>query len=393
MRKNSRRALAALAVLVLAAGMLAAASAATLAEDFSQLALAGDVGAAVEKWEDLQDQVAKEEENAWKDIDKAVDKNDRTLWNEAMAELSALSEYSVIGEEETDSLLAAIVNSGSEEANTWAVWLDENSPWYSPRLTVGVDASGEGWRRAWSRSVSAAPGAEVVLPEASDLSANTSRAGVLTGWGIVPGEVTYEPGETITMPLTDQILYAVFESAVSFTDGATDFESVVSDVAEGETIQVPAAPEREGAVFEGWYDSGSGQYIAPGETEYVVKGNGASFTALWNEISATELSTAPWNTDAVPAATQVPLTFTIANTGTEAQAYLSIEVSTDSEYATLSSTRGSLRRLAPGSEVTMKGTQLVLSPSTPSGTEIPVTVTVTDGDGTAFATTFTLTSR
>lgn len=387
-----RKALSALLILLITVPALFAASAQDLYEDFQAAVTAGSVQEAVDAYGNMQDKVAKEMEDLQDDLDKAIQKNDRQLYANTRADMRELSSYR-LSKADTDALLTAIVNSGSDQAAQWAKWLYENSAYYHPVLTLTTSVSGEGYSRSYTRSVSVAPGNEVTLPTNEQLGGNASVAGVLTGWGITPDEVLYAPGETITMPYTDQTLYAIYSSQVSFTDSYTNDSKTFSDVADGDVIEVPAPASLEGAIFEGWYDPTSGQYLSPEDTEYTVRGMGAAFQALYIKAEASELNCGYYDITSIPVSTQVPLTFTLSNSGTEDLYDVDIKVSSDSEQVTLMNTSAHLRTMRAGEDYVLRGTKLVVSSDCASGTQLPITVTMTDGDGNSFTSTFTLTVK
>lgn len=379
-----------IALMLLSASLMFAADAESLYSDFHQAVDNGDVAQAIEAYDDLQDRIAKEADDIRHDIDKAVDKHDGRLYASSIQALRKLGSYS-IKKEDSDALLTAIVNSDSPDAAQWAQWLYENSRYYHPTLTLSTDISQDGYRSSYRRTVSVAPGSEVTLPDST--GGDTSRTGVLTGWGITPDEVTYESGETITMPYTDQTLFAVYTSRVSFEDGDGDNVTTYDDVSEGDVVDIPAPAAQGEAIFEGWYDRSSGQYLSPDETQYTVRGMGADFTALYSKLEAKEISTGHWNTGAIPTGTQIPLTFTLANSGTEDEDGIQVTVSSDSAYARLMNTSAYVRSMDAGDVRTLKGVLLVVDSECPSGQEIPVTVTMSDDDGAVFTSTFTLTTR
>ena len=368
-----RKALSVLLILLITVPALFAASAQDLYEDFQAAVTAGSVQEAVDAYGNMQEKVAKEMEDLQDDLDKAIQKNDRQLYANTRADMRELSSYR-LSKADTDALLTAIVNSGSDQASEWAQWLYENSAYYHPVLTLTTSVSGEGYSRSYTRSVSAV-------------------AGVLTGWGITPDEVLYAPGETITMPYTDQTLYAIYSSQVSFTDSYTNDSKTFSDVADGDVIEVPSPATLEGAIFEGWYDPTSGQYLSPEDTEYTVRGMGAAFQALYIKAEASELNCGYYDITSIPVSTQVPLTFTLSNSGTEDLHDVTIKVSSDSDQVTLMNTSARLRTMRAGEDYMLRGTKIVVASDCASGTQLPITVTMTDGDGNSFTSTFSLTVK
>lgn len=384
---RSKKTITVITMLLLSAALVFAASAESLYADFQTAVAASDVQAAIDAWDKLQDQIDDERQDAYKDIDKARDKNDRQLYASAAAELRRLNSYTITPED-SDALLTAMLNGDSVD-DSHTAWLYENSASYHPVLTLSAQTNNEGYSQTYRRSFSMTPGSQITLPSSTNVSAR--HAGVLAGWGLTPDEVTYQPGQTISMPATDQTLYAVFTNEVTFTDG--DNVTSVTDVAEGDVISVPAPSVPEGAIFDGWYDEYSGLYLAPDETSYTVQGSGASFRALYISAEASELSSGNYSTDSIPSNVQIPLSAALVNTGTEDLHDVSVTVTSDSQYARLLNTNAFLRSFPAGGSVTMRGTQLVVSADCPSGTAIPVTVTMTDNEGNSFTSSFTLTAR
>ena len=388
---KTRRIISSLIILMLSAGLVFASSAQALQEEFEAAASSGEIEAAIDAHSELEDAIAKEYRSLEKDLEKAIEKNDRQLYYSTRAQMQDLSRLRKISQKDTASLLSAIVNSDSGEAQEWALWLYENSSYYHPVLTLCADASGDSYSRTYRKSVSYAPGTEVTLP--SSAGENARYSGVLIGWGITPDEVTYEPGETILMPYTDQSLYAIFRSQVVFSDSESSDDTVFTDVKEGDVIQVPVPSDSQDAIFEGWYDRSSGQYLSAEDTEYTVKGMGASFEALYIKLEADEISTGPYDVTRLPAGVQIPLTFSLTNSGSEDVRDVDITVSCDSSHARLINTEAWLRQMRSGHDYTLKNVILVISQDCPSGEEIPLTVTMEDSDGNTFSSTFTLNVR
>ena len=169
-----------------------------------------------------------------------------------------------------------------------------------------------------------------------------------------------------------------FTSSVSFSDGEGGEDTVFTDVAEGDVIQIPSPAQNDGAIFEGWYDSSSGQYLSPDETEYTVRGMGASFEALYIKAEATKMTTGHYDVDSVPTGVQIPLTFTLANSGSEDIQGVDITVSSDIGYARLMNTSAYLRTMRAGQDYSLRNVILVISSDCPAGTVIPLTVTMSD---------------
>lgn len=378
-------------VLLLSTAMVfAAADASELYRQFSSYASEGDVSSAMETYSDLMQRVEKESETAKKSIDKAYNKNNWDLYREAVTDLRTLSSYGIT-KEQTDLLLAAIVNEDDAQALEDASWLFENSRYYRPVLKLSFSSSSSGYSFNYSNSISVKPGQTVVLPSQEDLSFNANKLGRLVGWGLVPGQVDYLPSQEIQMPLTDMTLFAVWENAVTFKDEISGTDVSTTDVAEGDSISVPAVePQNGSAIFAGWYDPTTGEYIGPEEDTYLVRGNGASFEALYKSLEVVDPSVQPYS--AVPTGVQVPLSFTISNTANESVEDVRIEISSSSEKVSIIDDTYHLSLLKPDGSAKVSGARIVVSDAV-SGEELPFTVTMTDSDGDVWTSTFSLTAK
>ena len=361
--------------------VFAASSAEKLYNDFSTAINNGDLNSAMKRYSELETRVAKEKSNATSSIEKAIKKNNSELYYSSLADLKRLNSYT-ISKEESDAFLAtALANNDS----TALSWLYDNSPYYRPTLTFSVSSNSKGRVSRYTSSISTAPGSEITLPTGDDLNVSTIINGQLQGWSIDKEEVTYKPGEKIVMPATDQTLYAVFASGVTFKDSETGIDEFIL-ANQGDEIQIKQ-PSKEGMIFEGWYDSASGLYIAPGVESWSVKGNGASFEALWKALSISTLSTGSYSVNALPTQTQIPLTISIENNGSENLEGLKFEVTTSDDSITLIDNTAYSRILRSGSKVNFTGIKLV-APNSASGKTIDLDVKVTDNEGTIFSTTF-----
>ena len=369
-----------LSVLMISATLLfAAPTAEKLYGEFSSAVDGGDVTLAMKKYGELESRVNRELTSAASTLKKAVKKNNAELYRNTLSDISTLKSY-VITKAQSDRLLSAAVASDNQEALSW---LYDSSPYYSPVLTFSTQVTSSNRRFSSSSSVSVKPGEEVTLPSSVNISA--AAAGRLAGWGITKDAVTYAPGETIRMPATDQTLYAIFENGVSFRDESTSTD-IFTPASSGDEITVPSL-SREGAVFEGWYDKASGYFIAPDTDTFTLRGSGADFTALWKEVKAGEMSTGAYGYDAIPVNTQVPLSFTVNNTGTETLTGVRLSVSCDDDSVTLINPDAYMRSLPAGRSVNLTGVKLV-APEGASGHTVPITLSVTDDEGLSFTTTY-----
>lgn len=378
-------------VLLLSTMMVFAASdASELYQKFSSYASEGAVAEAIDTYSDLQQRIGKETDTAKKSVEKAYKKNNWELYREAVTDLRTLSGYSIT-KDQTNALLSSILNEDSSKAIADASWLYENSRYYRPVLKLSYSSSNEGCSFNYSNSVSVKPGLSVMLPSQEDLNFNTNRLGRLVGWGLVPGNVDYLPGQEISMPLTDMTLFAVWENAVSFKDEISGIDVSTSNVKDGDTVSVPVVEKQNGsAIFAGWYDSGTGEYLGPEEETYSVRGNGASFQALYKALEVSDPTTAPY--DSVPSNAQVPLGFTIRNTANESIAGIKIEISSSSDKVSIIDDSYYVSRLDPDSSATVKGARIVVSGAV-SGEDLPFLVTMTDSDGDVWTSTFSLKAK
>jgi len=369
-----------LVALLSASALFAASSAEKIYSEFDDAAKDGDIALSMKKWEELGKRVEKEIATANKSLETARRKNDGNLYRNASMDIRRLTSYS-ISSEQTDALLGAIVNLSDESAKeSDATWLYENSAYYRPTLTLKTEQENGNSKSVSTRSFSCKPGTEITLPEKSGISA--SLFGRLSGWGIVPDEKTYEPGEKITMPYTSQTLYSIFEDAVSFGDEKTVLTG------DEETIGVPKPEEKENSYFMGWYDRSSGIFISPDEAEWEIKGKGAEFTPLYEEISFKEVHAKPYDLEALPKNTQIMLSFPFENSGTETLKGLKVEVSEDSGSVSILEGTGFLRSLRPGKPATLRGVILVIPENVPSGSTLTLNAKVTLENGHEFTKSF-----
>jgi len=383
-----KRLVSLITTLALGATLTFAASAESLYKDFSAAVDANDLDSAIEKYTLLEKQKTSEAEGANKQIEKAVKKNNAALYREAAEDLRVLSSYRIT-RSQSDALLSLILAEEESLQAEDAAWLYNNSYTYSPSLTYQIGTDSENCSMRFTQSLSTTPGTDITLPSAEDLKVDARRFGRLAGWGLTPDRIDYRAGETIKMPLSDTTLYAQWQSAVSFTDERSSTNTVI-EVQEGEVITVPVPTREDGAIFAGWFDSTNGEYIPASTTEYTVTGKGACFEALWTNLVVQEMSSGNYSPDKVPVNTQIPLSFTISNTGSEDIRDLSIKVSSESELLTLMNTEAYSRGISAGKNVRLTGVKAVIDKSAASGTELPVKVTITDKDGNNYTSTFNL---
>lgn len=389
MTMKAKKVVLVLMVLVLSSAVVFAASAQKLYEDFSDAVARGDLDGAISSYSDLEERINDELSSTNKSLEKAFEKNNMDLYLEARSDLRTLSGYRIT-REQSDALLALIVEEDGEKALEDAGWLYSISSYYRPTLSLDYSASGENFSYSYRSSVSVKPGTEVTLPDQESINANSNNLGQLVGWGVTRDEVTYGAGDVITMPLTDQTLYAIWRNAVTFKDDVSGIDETSDGVVEGDEIAIPQITSSDGSnVFIGWYDPTTGEFLGPEEEVYSVRGNGASFEALYASLEISNVSTSPYST--LPTNIQVTLTFNVENTGNEDLKDLTVTISSaDSDLTILTDTLY-FRRLPSGSVGTVS-TRIVYT-GTESARQIPLTVTVTDEDGNAWSSDFTIASK
>ena len=386
--------------LVLCAG-LATLGAAPIAENTHQTIQRMDLQTTsmeriIQEYGKLYSQVSKMASNARDEMMKAREQNDRTAYREAYERLTSLSRFTM-GKEETERLLAKILEEPVEKQTGYAIWLYEHSPHYRPVLSMDFSISGEGYRYSYAQRIQQKPGTEILLPEASQIRVDRNRAGILAGWGVTSDTLDYQGGERISMPLTDQTLHAIWKSAVQFTDSVTGIDVVYEHVREQETIDVPRpTPPDASYRFIGWYDRGS-RTLLDDETSYTVSGKGAAFEAVWKRLSIEAINTLYHGFDRLPVKTQIGVGFSISNDGNTSLTGLTARLSTESPHVTFLRDSLEVRDLPPGTFRTNNSRyatrtqsgisgesntfRFVINEEIPRGTSIPFTLTITDADG------------
>ncbi len=387
-----RKAFTVLIVMLLCtATLMAASSAESLFQDFSEDCAAGNVADARSSYTDFQNKLEKEWENAQKSLENARKKNNSKLYKESLDELKELTKLGIT-KEQTEMLLSAIVNGDDEAENLDnAVWLYKTSPYYRPSLSINISSIGTNRRYSYTTSVVAEPGADVKLPTQEEIGYDASVYGHLKGWGITPDEVTYEEGAIIPMPITDQTLYAIWESGVTFNDSVGGTNDVVNDVKEGDVISIPKLENSDGYFFTGWVDETTGEFVGTDEEEYEVRGKGAEFEAHYIKLSAQNASVSPYSS--IPRSTQVELSFDVENLGNDDADSVSVELSSSVDGVTFLNDTAYFRRIPAGFTGSVEGMKLVVSNTVASGSEIPIDVTLTDSDGRVWNETFTFTVK
>ena len=352
----------------------------------------------------LKRAVVREQDEAYKNLTQARAKGDRDAYREAWENLDRLASYQMTSAQ-TDALLQRILALDEPERSEYAAWLYQTSPHYKPSLTLDFSAEDETYSYSYRQQIRREPGSEITLPDSSQIRLNSARLGVLVGWGLTPDEVTYQPGETITMSYTDQTLYAIYQSGVRFVD---DMNKTDIFFEEGK-VEVPTPTSGDAsAIFAGWYDRTTGKLITDPST-YTVEGKGALFEALWKQLAIEDVTVLYYDRTKLPTNTQIGIGFSYTNTGNVNLTGLKATLSSESEYvrmlkgelqlgrlsAGLSSTNNS--RFATKSKQAVRGEantfRFIVSDSAPAGTVLPFTLTLTNDRGDSWTHAFELTVR
>ncbi|KAF5038013.1 hypothetical protein DSECCO2_558650 [anaerobic digester metagenome] len=352
----------------------------------------------------LKRAVVREQDEAYKNLTQARAKGDRDAYREAWENLDRLASYQMTSAQ-TDALLQRILALDEPERSEYAAWLYQTSPHYKPSLTLDFSAKDETYSYSYRQQIRREPGSEITLPDSSQIRLNSARLGVLVGWGLTPDEVTYQPGETITMSYTDQTLYAIYQSGVRLVD---DMNKTDIFFEEGK-VEVPTPTSGDAsAIFAGWYDRMTGKLITDPST-YTVEGKGALFEALWKQLAIEDVNVLYYDRTKLPTNTQIGIGFSYTNTGNVNLTGLKATLSSESEYvrmlkgelqlgrlsAGLSSTNNS--RFATKSKQEVRGEantfRFIVSDSAPAGTVLPFTLTITHSRGNRWTRSFELTVR
>lgn len=352
----------------------------------------------------LRDTLAKEQDEAYKQLSEARMKGDGAAYRQARETLARLDSYRMT-RDQSELLLGRILRLDEPQRSEYAAWLYEVSGYYKPTLTLDFSAEGENYRYSFTQRVSKEPGSEVKLPDSGSLRFNSTHLGVLAGWGLTPDEVTYQPGETITMGYTDQTLYAIYKGGIRFVDTRNNIDLQYEEGSR----QVPTPVSNDPtALFAGWYDRTSGILITD-PAAYEPKGKGGYFEALWKQLTIDEAKVLYYDMAKLPTNTQLGIGFAYSNTGNVNLNGLKATLSTSSRDVKLLRSELNLGRVPAGmsgtnnsrfvtsSKQPVRGEsntfRFYIDRNTPSGTVIPFTLTITSGQGDAWTHSFEVTVR
>ncbi len=345
-------------------------------------------------YDKLDDGIARDAQQARNDMLEARGKGDLASFREAYARLEKLKSFRMKGEE-SNLLLGRIMAEAEPKKSEYATWLYQRSDSYNPLLTLDFSAEGKNFRYSYRQQIQKAPLSEVTLPDPTQLRTNSSQVGILKGWGLTPGELTYKAGETIPMPYTSQTLYAIWGTGVRFVDEMRD--TLYEDVEIGSEVVVPTPSTTDtSAIFVGWYDRGTDTLLTDKET-YTVEGKGALFEPLWKSLHIPAVEPLYYPSDALPKRTQLSVGFLLQNKGNLDLKGLVATLDTEDPNVTMLVDKlalGSLSsdryvtnnsRFATTGPLAIRGGyntfRFVIADSAPSGSVIQFVLTVTDSKG------------
>ena len=294
-------------------------------------------------------------------------------------------EYPQISQEQTEILVRRLENEKDEAAKAdLAGWLYGNSPYYRPTLTF-TKAGGSGdssFQFSYHFEISSEPGSTVTVPA---MRRDFGSEGIFAGWGTEDGKVLYEAGQEITMPYSDQVLYAVYKTGVMFIDSVTGLRSFE----DGESVNVPqlTAPD-DSYVFVGWFDAEGNK--ADG-TVTVGKGQSEVYNAVWKSVLVEEVRARHYKGLVIPADKTVELAFSIFNQGSANTGKLTVNLVPENGEA-LKNLSGELgtKGIWAGDE---KSGSFRIVASGNSGDVIKADIVVSDADGNSWSTPVSLTLR
>jgi len=334
----------------------------------------------------LNEQVAKEMEATRKDMVEARVKRDSFIYQEAHERMAKLVSYGITYEQ-TEMLYTRIVQLEEPTRTRYANWLYDNSKFYRPSLLVDYSVSGNGFNYSFSQKLSQRPGTPITLPDSSHIRLPSNHVGILAGWGHEPGSIAYLPGEEIAMPYISKTVYAVWKSGISFIDTLSNVDIVYDGLATGSTVRSPIpVPPDSSYRFAGWYDSGTRTLVNSG-SNYTLKGKGATFEGLWKKMQIESAGPINYSATLVPCGIQLQIGFAVSNRGNTMLDGLSVKIESSSPKIMIVRDSVGVGQLPAGvyrSYTNRFGTNtfvVLIASGTPSGTEIPYTLTITDSSG------------
>ncbi len=387
---KKRSIIACVLIMAMAMTTVFAADAAQLYETFSLDARQGNVDKAISTFDELNEKVKFETDIAKAELKTAFRANDMLKYYDAYSKLDTLGSY-YMTMPESQALLKAILAEDEPHRTDNAQWLYKNSTYYAPTLTLDYSVAGDGFAFTYAVNLTTMPGSDIMLPVHDATVDSSYLNGELLGWGLTPNELTYKSGETIPMPLTNHTFYAQWKPFVVFDDAVTLTNRTYDNVTDGQAVDVPTlkAPNQS-YYFMGWKNIITGKVLPADTTSYTVVGKGAAFDAMWENASIIELLVQYYDAQAIPANTQLNMGFYVTNNGTQDLTGLKATMTTTSADATVIDGTLTVGTLAAGNTYSITGFKMLVKDGTASGTQVPVTFTLTDADNHSWSQSYTM---
>lgn len=333
-------------------------------------------------YEEMQNEYISEYQDLRKQLQKAFNQNNATKYYATLQQIKDLPDPT-LSAEQTEMLVTRMANATGEEKAQWADWLFENSKYYHPTLSLTLSNQSENRKVAYSQTISIKPGEKVTLPTI-DIGGNN---GIFVGWGITPDEVKYKAGEEISMPYTDQNLYAIFQDGIKFSDSVTN----LSQITQGNSAKVPSVVAPDSSyIFDGWYNNDTGEKLTTDSVSLPDGVASASYSASWKSIRFDAINTKYYKNLTIPAGEQVSVLFTLSNQGNETLSGVTVTLESTNQSLRVLSSNLSARYIRPQEK--REGSFLVLVSGQP-GDKIDATIKVTDSDGVSWSQPVTFTVK
>lgn len=364
-----------LVVAFISCGLYAASSNGKRYQAFQSLDLTTASFSEVQKtYEEMQNEYVSEYQELRKQLLKAYTQNNATKYYSTLQEIGDLPDPRLT-KDQSEAFISRMMNATGDEKAQWANWLYQNSNSYRPVLSLSLSNRGENSQFAYSQEISVKPGEKVTLPTVDLGGAN----GIFIGWGITPDEVKYKAGDDISMPYTDQKLYAIFQNGIKFSDPVTKLEQLTR----GSSAKVPVPVALDTSyLFDGWYNNLTGDKVTSDTVQLADGVNSASYSAYWKSLRFDSISTKYYKDLTVPAGEQIPVLFTLTNQGNESLDDVVVSLESDNQSLRVLSENLSSRYIRPQEK--RQGQFLVLL-SGESGTKIDATIKVTDSEGASWS--------
>lgn len=169
-----------------------------------------DMQQIVDSYDLLYRQIASESELTRERMNVARQEGAVEAYRRAYGELSILSSYQMT-KEESAAIATRIATLSEPERSTYAQWLYKTSRYYRPTLLLDFSMQGDNYRYSSSRRFSLPPGTAVTLPSVGSIRINRGSSIKLLGWGYSKDTIDFQVGEQISMPVTDETLYAIWD--------------------------------------------------------------------------------------------------------------------------------------------------------------------------------------